>query len=118
MKNLKTERIQLRVTPAEKEIIENRAWKARMSVSEYIVALANDKPIIIIDDVARLVGEIIKVGTNVNQIARIANSQKNLKREHLEAVENEMSGIQLTLSALLKKIDRSAEEKGSEDGNP
>jgi hypothetical protein len=87
-------------------MIQSSAAKAKMNLSEYIVALSQDKPIIVIDDVPKLVVEIIRIGTNINQIAKRANSQKYIKQEEIEKLDGGMKEIQRQLSEIIKKINK------------
>lgn len=87
MENKKTERLHLRVTPSEKEKLRKRAFDSNMTLSEYIVAISDDKVIVSAADLKELIVAVNRIGVSVNQVARIGNSQKFLKREQIEIIE-------------------------------
>ena len=53
-----------------------------MTVSQYVMALDDEKKIYVVDCVPELVLEISRIGVNINQITHVGNSQKfvNVKR--------------------------------------
>ena len=104
MKNKKTEQLHLRVTPSEKEKLRKRAFDSNMTLSEYIVAISDDKVIVSAADLKELIVAVNRFGTSINQIARIGNAQKFLKREQLENIENEMKNIYSVLYLFTKSV--------------
>ena len=64
----------IRLTKSEKSAIMTKARKAKMNLTEYIVALSRDVQIILPPDIAPLVIELKRIGNNLNQIAARANS--------------------------------------------
>jgi len=101
----KNQQIHFRVTPTEKEKLQKRARIANMTMSRYILALSEQKRIIVVDDVPKLVVEIMRIGTNINQIARIANSNNSISKSYLDRVQNNMEDIQTKLTEIIKKIN-------------
>ena len=79
----KSERIYIRVTPAEKKMIEEKAKSVNKSVSNYLLSLSENKRIVDTTKLPRLILEINRVGVNINQIAAVANSQKYIYKELL-----------------------------------
>lgn len=78
-----------RVDDNEWGIIKGLAKQANLSCEEYIrrCCLSNDK--IIVQDgktIQNLIREINFIGNNINQIARIANSTKNISHEAIQKV--------------------------------
>ena len=80
MARTKTERVALRFSAEEKNILKEKAAEARMNMSEYILALAQDKKIIVVENVPSLVVEITRIGVNINQVAAVANSKKSVNQ--------------------------------------
>ena len=66
----------LTVRLTEKEYIQIRrnAKKAHKSITDYIVALSNELPIKVSEDVKPLILELKRIGNNLNQIAMKINS--------------------------------------------
>lgn len=117
----KTQTIKVRVTEKEKEIIYKNAEESGLDFSKYIRHVAITKKPIIIKDIADLeavetkIGnleyEINKLGTNVNQIAKVLNGGKmvpentiNSLLKVLERLENRMEKIHDTLAKSYEEL--------------
>ena len=94
MPKTKLSRVEVRMTPEEKENLKRKATEAHMTVSKYIIHLSQTKRVILKDDIAKLTVEISRIGNNINQIAYIGNYQKYVNRTQLKVV-----------SELLKQIE-------------
>lgn len=103
----KTERVSLRFTPMEKEKLQEQAAAARMKMSEYVLALSEQKKIIIVDGLPELCRQIIAIGTNVNQIARVANQNKTVSEKQLDLVNENLIRIQDLLGSMIDTIQNS-----------
>ena len=121
MPKTKLARIDLRMTPEEKENLKRKAAEAHMTVSKYILHLFQTKRIILKDDIAELTVEISRIGNNINQIAHVGNTQKfvykaqlNDVMKHLQEIEELQRKILIamfsdeehTLITLEKKIEK------------
>ena len=121
MTKTKLARIDLRMTPEEKENLKRKADEAHMTVSKYILHLSQSKRVVLKDDIAELTVEISRIGNNINQIAHIGNAQKfvykaqlNDVMKHLQEIEELQKKILIamfsdeehTLITLEKKIER------------
>ena len=93
MPKTKLSRVDVRMTPEEKENLKNRADKAHMSVSKYIVYLSETKRVILKDDIEKLTVEISRIGSNINEIAYIGNYQKYFCKGQLEVVSKYLQQI-------------------------
>jgi ribosomal protein L11 len=71
-------KIELSVTEEDREFLKLKAREARMSLSKFVIYLAENRPIFVINDLAKFAVQVKMLGTNVNQIAKIANTQKFL----------------------------------------
>jgi len=94
MPKTKLARIDLRMTPEEKENLKRKADEAHMTVSKYILHLSQTKRIILKDDIAKLTVEISRIGRNINQIAYIGNYQKFVNRTQLKVVSEYLKQIE------------------------
>lgn len=95
MTNVKT----YRVSDEDFELIKEKAEICNMKVSSYIVKSATEQ-IILVKNSAEykdLIIEINKIGTNINQIARLANTVGNIDK-------NEIIKIQESLTEILKIV--------------
>ncbi len=121
MPKTKLSRVEVRMTPEEKENLKRKAAEAHMTVSKYILHLSQTKRIILKDDIAKLTVEISRIGNNINQIAHVGNTQKfvykaqlNDVMKHLQQIEELQRKILIamfsdeehTLITLEKKIER------------
>ena len=104
MRVKKTERLQLRLTPAEKEKLTEKAAAARMSASDYVAELIDKKKVINEKTIFSLIYEIRKIGVNINQIAHIGNSQRYVPDELLRQVHQDMNEVNALVQKILSEI--------------
>lgn len=90
IENCKSERIYFRVTKKEKKLIMARAKAAGLSVSKYIITLSERKRIINPEPIVRLILEVNHIGTNINQIARVANTTQSVSQNQIDALLKQM----------------------------
>ena len=64
----------VRLTAKEKQHIQERAAKAKMSVTDYLVALSIKTEIRVSENLKPLLIELKRIGNNINQLAAKANS--------------------------------------------
>lgn len=103
-KENKTEQLLIRITPTEKKNIQAKASTAHMSVSGYIVKLSEDKKIVVAEKIPQLLYEFAKIGTNINQVAKIANTQKFVNNELLATVDEKMDELKTLLQKILAEL--------------
>lgn len=106
----KTVRVDLRFTPLEKEKLMQQATEARMNMSQYILALSEQKKIIVADGLPELCRQIIRIGTNVNQIALVANTNKSISQNQIDIVNTNLIEIQNLLGRLIDEIKNREDE--------
>ena len=109
MRVKKTERLQLRLTPEEKENLLSKADEARMTVSDYIANLLENKKVQLEKNIPALIYEINKIGVNINQIAYIGNSQRYVNEELLNRVHQDMNEIKILVQKILSEAYNSDE---------
>lgn len=107
MPRTKTAQVLLRFTPAEKENLLRRAAEARMSMSKYILALSEQKKIYVIDGLPELIVQIIKIGTNVNQVAFVANMYKSVSLEQIAMLRKDLNEVEQLLKKLIITVAKS-----------
>ena len=64
----------VRLTESEKALIEKKAAKAKMNLTEYIIAASNKSKFKVAEDTKPLLVELKRIGNNINQIAMKINS--------------------------------------------
>ena len=73
-KRKRNQTLTIRVTAGEKDAITQKAAKARMSVTDYIVASSQLTQIHVAEDTRPLVTELKRIGSNLNQISMKINA--------------------------------------------
>lgn len=73
-KRRRNETLTIRLTKAEKANIIAKAKRAKMNLTEYILAISKQTEIILPPDTAPIVIELKRIGNNLNQIAAKVNS--------------------------------------------
>ena len=116
--------VNFRMTPEEKKKLIAKAEEAHMSLSGYIISLSRSKRVVLKDEIGKLTVEISRIGNNINQIARVGNSQKYVYKAQLKYISEQLSQVEELLKKILyamfsdeehtiinleKKIDRLAE---------
>ena len=73
-KQPKTEIISTRVTPEQREIIEEKAYSSYRTPSMYLRDCALDKKIVVVKGVDEVSNELRKIGNILNQLTRAVNA--------------------------------------------
>ena len=104
MKNQpKTEIISTRVTPEQREIIEEKAYSSYRTPSMYLRDCALDKKIVVINGVDELTTELRKIGNNLNQLTRAVNSGFAYEVD-LRETREEVARIWQSLNSFLQEV--------------
>ena len=109
MSTKKTERLQLRLSPEEKEMLMKKAAESRMTVSDYLANLVANKKVETVKSIPALIYEIRKIGVNINQIAHIGNSQRYLDNNLLNKVIADMENVKTLVQKILAEVYNSDE---------
>ena len=88
----------------EKEELREKAKQSNMNMSEYIIALSENKKIIVAQGLPQLSLELKRIGVNINQIAMVANTQRFVNEYQLEKILKEMQNINKIMNLVWKKI--------------
>lgn len=103
--------LRCRVLPAEQQEIKKRAKALDVSVSALLRESALDTPLPRPrkrlptperQDLARLAGQLGKIGSNLNQIARVANSEQRL--DDLPLLEEDLGILRGILAHLMRVL--------------
>ena len=81
----------IRVTAGEKDAITQKAAKARMRVTDYIVASSQLTQIHVAEDTRPLVTELKRIGNNLNQISMKINAGAFQSYNFREVIEMQRS---------------------------
>ena len=77
----------VRLTESEKALIEKKAKRANMNLTEYIIAVSNKSKINVAEDIKPLLVELKRIGNNINQIAHIANAEGRISEEKIKELK-------------------------------
>ena len=97
--------VPVRFSDHELSVIDANAKKAHMSRTEYLVSAGMGKPIVILDDLKPTLTELRRIGNNVNQLTRKANSGE-IYAVGLTEINEQLGAITADLCALQKEVDR------------
>ena len=97
--------VPIRFSDHELSVIDTNAEKARMSRTEYLVSAGMDKPIVILDDLKPMLAELRRIGNNVNQLTRKANSGE-IYAVGLNEINEQLGAVAAGLCAIQKEVDR------------
>ena len=64
----------IRLTESEKMMIEKKASKSKLNLTEYIISVSSKSKISVAEDTKPLLLELKRIGNNINQIAMKINS--------------------------------------------
>lgn len=99
--SVKSKILKFRVTPEEKEIIDNKALSSYRLVSCYLRDCALDKQITVINGAEKIADELRRIGNNINQIARGVN-RGYVNAVDLTETRKELNAIWQSLNALYR----------------
>ena len=96
--------LHFRLTSSELKELQKKAEQAHMSISSYIIHLSENKKIIVSENIPRLLVEVTRIGTNINQIAHIGNSQKYVNKQQLDEVASLLEDVKSIMQKILSEI--------------
>lgn len=99
----KTDRIEIRVTPEEKIKIALKSKQANQNISEYLIKSAVNNEIVVINDLSEMVTELRRIGNNINQLTKLANS-RIITCVELDSTKKELQKIWQSLNLLTTKL--------------
>ncbi|KGL43056.1 PcfF [Listeria newyorkensis] len=88
--------LKFRVNEEEKTFIEMKMKEAGITNREaYLRKMAIDGAIIVsnYDETKKLTMELNKIGININQIARVANTDNKISKENIKKIEEMMQKV-------------------------
>lgn len=101
----KSEKILLRLTPTDKKNASYHAGLMGISLNEYIARCIRLKRIVICENLPDMVYHLSKIGTNINQIAAIANINQYVSVNNVEEVKKLMKDCYAKFEEFLSFIN-------------
>ena len=99
----KSEILKFRVSPKEKEIINNKALSCNKTVSMYLRDCALEKEIKVVNGADSIAEELRRIGNNINQIARGVNAGY-ITAVNLTETRKELIEIWQSLNLLVQDV--------------
>ncbi len=97
--------VPIRFSDHELSVIDANAKRANMSRTEFLVSAGMNKPIVILDDLKPMLSELRRIGNNVNQLTRKANSGE-VYVVGLNEINEQLGAVAAGLYAIQKEVDR------------
>ena len=95
--------VPVRFSDHELSVIDANAKRAGMSRTEFLVSAGMDKPIVILDDLKPMLAELRRIGNNVNQLTRKANSGE-IYAVGLTEINEQLGAVAAGLVAIQKEV--------------
>lgn len=88
----------------EKAKLEKLITRSKLTKSEYIRKSILEKEIIVVDDIKELVKQLKAVGNNLNQLTKIANTERQF--QELEPIKSDLNQVWKEVINALKKVNK------------
>lgn len=98
----KDKRINIRLTEKEKNLLETKAKKCNITVTQYILKSCLKDNIIVINGLDKVDSELRRIGNNLNQLTRLAN-ERIITVVDLKELRMEVNSIWQLLKQLVQK---------------
>lgn len=82
-------------------MIEANAAKAKLSVSDYVRRCCLKKKVMDTSWVAGIVNQIIRIGTNINQVVVVANTTKSVSSAQIDLLNRNLIEVQNKLQGII-----------------
>lgn len=103
----RTERLTLRLSTDEKNFIIKQKEKSKCpTFTEFFLKLAVNSQINVIDTkpLFEIAAELNKIGVNINQIAKIANTARNISLERINFIRMEIDRMSFMIDNIIKQF--------------
>ena len=101
--------VPIRFSDHELLVIDANAKRANMSRTEFLVSAGMNKPIVILDDLKPMLSELRRIGKNVNQLTRKANSGE-VYVVGLNEINEQLGEVASGLYMIQKEVDRLSQQ--------
>ena len=100
-KQNKNKHFNFRVNEKEYNKIKSKIEKSQLNTSEYLLKIAMDKEIVVINGLEEIITQLRKIGNNINQLTKLSN-QGSITNVDLENVKEELKIIWQLLNLLIQ----------------
>ena len=109
-KEIKSERITLRVSPKEKEEIEKKAAQENMSVSKYLIYLTKSEKSLVTDHVADFFLDITRVSVCIEHLVKSVAWKERVNNGKLCEIRDLMDSIYNNTSEIFEILKKEDDE--------
>ena len=109
-KEMKSERITLRVSPKEKKEIEKKAAKENMSVSKYLIYLTKSEKSLVTDHVADFFLDITRVSVYIEHLVKSVAWKERVNNGKLCEIRDLMDSIYNNTSEIFEILKKEDDE--------
>lgn len=103
---VRSKQLNFRLSEDEFNKVQKLITQSKLNQSEYIRKSVLDKKIIVVDDIQELVKELKRIGNNLNQLTRVANSHGAIGTDELKSIQNELDKVWSETISALKKVNQ------------
>ena len=100
---MKTERFNLRMTKQEKEKIRKKAEKVQKPMAEFMIDMALEREIVVIEGLPEIIRELKAIGNNINQLTILAH-QRKIRTIDFQSFTEQVADIYVEICDLAKRI--------------
>ena len=108
----RTERITLRLSKEEKDFIKRKMNESRMyNYTDFIIKAICGTDYFVVDTrpLLEIAGEINSIGTNINQIAKVANTSRSIYGEEISALQENIMDLIYIVQQNLMMFEKAKE---------
>jgi hypothetical protein len=101
---MKREQLLIRVLPGKRKELQAAAKKVGLSQQKYVIKLLEEARIYELPKVSELTVELKRIGTNLNQLLRLAHQHNLPQSRDIEVLQKEMENIWQSLKQLIAEL--------------
>lgn len=96
--------VKFRLTEKELENLNQKISKSKMSKQKFFEKLINEKEILVIEDLPKLILELNRIGINLNQLTKKVNTEENLGVFKKVDLNNDLKSNSEALKSILSTL--------------
>lgn len=110
--------LKIRLTEKERELFEEKMRKANCKTMNHFIrrcVLEKEINVVDLDPFRDLQWEISKVGNNINQIAKVANTNAVIYKNDIKKMQEDLDNLSKSLCKLYSELLKNHKKKESEN---
>lgn len=96
--------VKFRLTEKELENLNQKISKSKMSKQKFFEKLIDEKEILVIEDLPKLILELNRIGINLNQLTKKVNTEENLGVFKKVDLNNDLKSNSEALKSILSTL--------------